>query len=126
MEIKKVTKCFDLKHFLHIFAAVVVHILNIGRKTMIDKSLRTALFSGLLSTIPVATALAGAWITLNNRVATLEIQVQNDHNMFIEQRNKSDQQMSKLMDKIEDIHLKVNTVSVKLGAQENEGITNPK
>ena len=91
-----------------------------------DKSLRTALFSGFLATIPVAAALAGAWITLNNRVATLEIQVQNDHNMFIEQQNKSDKAMNKLMEKIEDIQLKVNTLYVKLDIKNNEGISSVK
>jgi hypothetical protein len=71
-----------------------------------DKTLRNT-FIGALFT--VAIAFLGAWIQINNRIAVLEVQVDN----YVKAQTKNDADMEKMMEKIIDIQNKV----TKLDAQ---------
>jgi uncharacterized membrane protein YqgA involved in biofilm formation len=69
-----------------------------------DKTLRNTLIM-ILATVIIA--FIGAWIQINSRISILEVQVQNDHQAFSDQQTKSDKSMKELMDKVNDIQLKV-------------------
>jgi uncharacterized membrane protein YqgA involved in biofilm formation len=69
-----------------------------------DKTLRNTLIM-ILATVIIA--FIGAWIQINSRISILEVQVQNDHQAFSDQQAKSDKSMKELMDKVNDIQLKV-------------------
>ena len=71
-----------------------------------DKTLRNK-FIGALFT--VAITFLGAWIQINNRIAVLEVQVDN----YVKAQTKNDADMEKMMEKIIDIQNKV----TKLDAQ---------
>lgn len=71
-----------------------------------DKTLRNT-FIGAFFT--VAITFVGAWIQINNRIAVLEVQVDN----YVKTQAKNDADMDKMMDKITDIQNKV----TKLDAQ---------
>jgi hypothetical protein len=69
-----------------------------------DKGLRNTLIS-ILGVVLVG--FAGAWIQINSRISVVEIQVQNDHDMFIVNQDKASKDMAVLMQKINDIQIKV-------------------
>lgn len=71
---------------------------------MIDKGLRNTLIS-ILGVVLVG--FVGAWIQINSRISVVEIQVQNDHDMFIVNQDKASKDMAVLMQKINDIQIKV-------------------
>ena len=71
---------------------------------MIDKGLRNTLIS-ILGVVLVG--FVGAWIQLNSRISVVEIQVQNDHDMFIVNQDKDSKDMAVLMQKVNDIQIKV-------------------
>ena len=71
---------------------------------MIDKGLRNTLIS-ILGVVLVG--FVGAWIQINSRISVVEIQVQNDHDMFIVNQDKASKDMAVLMQKINDIQVKV-------------------
>jgi uncharacterized membrane protein YqgA involved in biofilm formation len=73
-----------------------------------DKSLRNILITTLATVI---IAFIGAWIQINSRISILEVQVQNDHQSFSDNQNKSDKAMKELMNKINDIQIKVTQLS---------------
>ena len=73
-----------------------------------DKSLRNILIT-ILATVIIA--FIGAWIQINSRISILEVQVQNDHQSFSDNQNKSDKTMKELMNKINDIQIKVTQLS---------------
>jgi uncharacterized membrane protein YqgA involved in biofilm formation len=73
-----------------------------------DKSLRNILVS-ILATVIIA--FIGAWIQINSRISILEVQVQDDHQAFSDQQAKSDKSMKELMDKVNDIQIKVTQLS---------------
>ena len=60
---------------------------------------------GILATIVIA--LGASWMSLNKRIDILEVQVQNDHDMFIVNQEKASKDMCVLMQKINDIQIKV-------------------
>lgn len=69
-----------------------------------DKGLRNTLIS-ILGVVLVG--FVGAWIQINSRISVVEIQVQNDHGMFIVNQDKASKDMAVLMQKINDIQIKV-------------------
>lgn len=69
-----------------------------------DKGLRNTLIS-ILGV--VLAGFVGAWIQINSRISVVEIQVQNDHDMFIVNQDKASKDMAVLMQKIDDIQIKV-------------------
>lgn len=69
-----------------------------------DKGLRNTLIS-ILGV--VLAGFVGAWIQINSRISVVEIQVQNDHDMFIVNQDKASKDMAVLMQKINDIQIKV-------------------
>ena len=69
-----------------------------------DKGLRNTLIS-ILGVVLVG--FVGAWIQINSRISVVEIQVQNDHDMFIVNQDKASKDMCVLMQKINDIQIKV-------------------
>lgn len=69
-----------------------------------DKGLRNTLIS-ILGVVLVG--FVGAWIQINSRISVVEIQVQNDHDMFIVNQDKASKDMAVLMQKIDDIQIKV-------------------
>lgn len=73
-----------------------------------DKSLRNILIT-IVATVIIA--FIGAWIQINSRISILEVQVQNDHQSFSDNQNKSDKTMKELMNKINDIQIKVTQLS---------------
>jgi hypothetical protein len=69
-----------------------------------DKGLRNTLLS-ILGVVLIG--FVGAWIQINSRISVLEVQVQNDHDMFIVNQDKASKDMAVLMQKINDIQIKV-------------------
>ena len=55
--------------------------------------------------------IAGAWVQINSRISVLEVQVQNDHDLFVTNQQKAEKDMCLLIDKINDIQLKVTRLS---------------
>ncbi|PTL34589.1 hypothetical protein C7120_08800 [Prevotella sp. oral taxon 376] len=58
-------------------------------------------------------ALTG-WIQVNSRIAVLEVQVQNDKDLYQRNSEKADKQMNELMNKVNDIQVKVTELAVKV------------
>ena len=77
-----------------------------------DKTLRNT-FIGALFT--VAITFLGAWIQINNRIAVLEVQVDN----YVKAQTKSDADMEKMMDKITDIQNKVTKLDAQFEIEHN-------
>ena len=77
-----------------------------------DKTLRNT-FIGALFT--VAITFLGAWIQLNNRIAVLEVQVDN----YVKAQTKNDADMEKMMEKIIDIQNKVTKLDAQFEIEHN-------
>lgn len=73
-----------------------------------DRGIRNTILSILATALIV---IAGAWVQINSRISVLEVQVQNDHDMFITNQQKAEKDMCLLIDKINDIQLKVTCLS---------------
>ena len=73
-----------------------------------DKGIRNTILSILATALIV---IAGAWIQINSRISVLEVQVQNDHDLFVTNQQKAEKDMCLLIDKINDIQLKVTRLS---------------
>ena len=73
-----------------------------------DRGIRNTILSILATALIV---IAGAWVQINSRISVLEVQVQNDHDMFITNQQKAEKDMCLLIDKISDIQLKVTRLS---------------
>ena len=65
-----------------------------------DKTLRNALI-GIIGSALIA--IAGAWVQLNSRISILEVQVDNDHRLFI----GSQDDMKEINAKLDEINIKV-------------------
>ena len=75
---------------------------------MVDRGIRNTILSILATALIV---IAGAWVQINSRISVLEVQVQNDHDLFITNQQKAEKDMCLLIDKINDIQLKVTRIS---------------
>ena len=73
-----------------------------------DRGIRNTILSILATALIV---IAGAWVQINSRISVLEVQVQNDHDLFITNQQKAEKDMCLLIDKINDIQLKVTRLS---------------
>lgn len=73
-----------------------------------DRGIRNTILSILATALIV---IAGAWVQINSRISVLEVQVQNDHDMFVTNQQKAEKDMCLLIDKINDIQLKVTRLS---------------
>jgi hypothetical protein len=69
-----------------------------------DKGLRNTLIS-ILGVVLIG--FVGAWIQINSRISVVEVQVQNDHDLFIVNQDKANKDMTVLMNKVNDIQIKV-------------------
>lgn len=76
-----------------------------------EKTLRNTLIGAFVT---VFIAFVGAWIQLNGRISVLEVQVQNDHNLFMD--NGHD--MKEMKDKITDIQIKVTELGTRQQQEE--------
>ena len=65
-----------------------------------DKTLRNTLIG---MTGAAFIAIAGAWVQLNSRISILEVQVNNDHQLFID----SQDDMKEIKSKLDEINVKV-------------------
>ncbi len=65
-----------------------------------DKTLRNTLI-GMTGSAFIA--IAGAWVQLNSRISILEVQVNNDHQLFID----SQDDMKEIKSKLDEINVKV-------------------
>jgi Tfp pilus assembly protein PilO len=75
---------------------------------MVDRGIRNTILSILATALIVIT---GAWVQINSRISVLEVQVQNDHYLFVTNQQKAEKDMCLLIDKINDIQLKVTRLS---------------
>ena len=73
-----------------------------------DRGIRNTILSILATALIV---IAGAWVQINSRISVLEVQVQNDHDLFVNNQQKAEKDMCLLIDKINDIQLKVTRLS---------------
>ena len=73
-----------------------------------DRGIRNTILSILATALIV---IAGAWVQINSRISVLEVQVQNDHDLFVTNQQKAEKDMCLLIDKINDIRLKVTRLS---------------
>ena len=71
-----------------------------------DRTLRNTLIGAFIT---VLVAFVGAWIQLNSRISILEVQVQNDHNLF----KDNGHDMKELKDKVTDIQIKVTELGTR-------------
>lgn len=65
-----------------------------------DKGTRNAMI-GVIGSIIIA--VAGSWVQLNQRISILEVQVNNDHQLFI----NSQDDMKEIKDMLGEINIKV-------------------
>lgn len=72
-----------------------------------DKGLRNTVF-GILGTAIIA--FLGVCMQINQRISALETQVQNDRQLYLASQDKTE----KLMDKINDIQVKVTRLSTMI------------
>jgi len=73
-----------------------------------NNSIKTTVLT-ILATVILA--FIGAWIQINSRISVLEVQVQSDHDLFIVNQEKAFKNMGVLMNKINDIQIKVTQLS---------------
>lgn len=69
-----------------------------------DNGLKNIIF-GVIATAIIS--FIGAWVQINSRISVLAVQVENDHNVFTDNRDKSEKDMKELMNKVNDIQIKV-------------------
>ena len=62
----------------------------------IEKGLFTKWIMGVAATALVA--FSGAWIQINSRIAVLEVQVDNDHQAYLDNSQKMDEMMKNIVD----------------------------
>ena len=55
----------------------------------------------------VVIGMGAGWIQINSRISVVEVQVQRDHDMFVANQRKSTEDMEILIDKLNDIQIKV-------------------
>ena len=55
----------------------------------------------------VVIGMGTGWIQINSRISVVEVQVQRDHDMFVANQRKSTEDMEILIDKLNDIQIKV-------------------
>lgn len=55
----------------------------------------------------VVIGMGAGWIQINSRISVIEVQVQRDHDMFVANQRKSTEDMEILIDKLNDIQIKV-------------------
>lgn len=72
------------------------------------------IMAGVMSALIVG--CFSGWVQINSRISMLEIQAQNDHINY----DKQDRQMRELIEKVNDIQVKVSTLAVRMG-HEDEG-----
>ena len=65
-----------------------------------DKGIRNAMI-GVIGSIIVA--VAGSWVQLNQRISILEVQVMNDHQLFVD----SQEDMKEIKSMLGEINIKV-------------------
>ena len=71
---------------------------------MMDKGIRNTLIGIIGSVVMV---FVGAWVQLNARISVLEVQVNNDHQLFTNNTNRTQDDMKEIKDKLEEINVKV-------------------
>ena len=76
-----------------------------------DRGMRNSLI-GVIGSIAIL--FFGAWVQINSRISILEVQVQNDRELFLKNSEKADKQMNDLMNKVNDIQVKVTELAVKV------------
>lgn len=76
-----------------------------------DRGMRNSLI-GVIGSIVIV--FFGAWVQINSRISILEVQVQNDRELFLKNSEKADKQMNELMNKVNDIQVKVTELAVKV------------
>lgn len=69
-----------------------------------DNGLRNVIFGVMATTI---ISFIGAWVQINSRISVLAVQEEDDHNVFIDNKDKSEKDMKELMNKVNDIQIKV-------------------
>jgi hypothetical protein len=69
-----------------------------------DKGIRNTLIGIIGSVVMV---FVGAWVQLNARISVLEVQVNNDHQLFTDNTNRTQDDMKEIKDKLEEINVKV-------------------
>lgn len=69
-----------------------------------DKGIRNTLIGIIGSVVMV---FVGAWVQLNARISVLEVQVNNDHQLFTNNTNRTQDDMKEIKDKLEEINVKV-------------------
>jgi len=73
-------------------------------------------FSKVMASVVSAILIAAimGWLQLNARVSVLEVQIQNDKELYQKNSEKADRQMGELMNKVSDIQVKVTELAVKV------------
>ena len=73
-------------------------------------------FSKVAMSIVIAVAVGAfsGWVQVNSRISVLEVQVQNDKELYQKNSEKADRQMGELINKVSDIQVKVTELAVKV------------
>ena len=64
--------------------------------------------------IAIAIGAFSGWVQVNSRISVLEVQVQNDKELYQKNSEKADRQMNELMNKVNDIQVKVTELAIKV------------
>ena len=64
--------------------------------------------------VAVAVGAFSGWVQVNSRISVLEVQVQNNKELYQKNSEKADRQMQELMNKVSDIQVKVTELAVKV------------
>ncbi len=71
-----------------------------------NNGLRNTLIGAMIT---IAITFVGGWIQVNNRISVLEVQMDN----YVRIQQQNDEDMSKMLDKINDIQVKVTKLNVE-------------
>lgn len=70
----------------------------------IQNGVRDVLLSSIISGV---ICFIGVWVSINNRVSILEVQVQGDHEVVTQYQQRTDNDMKEIKEKLEEINVKV-------------------
>ena len=81
-----------------------------------NNGLRNTLIGAMIT---IAITFVGGWIQVNNRISVLEVQMDN----YVRIQQQNDEDMSKMLDKINDIQVKVTKLNVEFALiHKNEAV----
>jgi hypothetical protein len=83
-----------------------------------DKNFKNILYSAFGVIIA---GFVGGWIQINSRISVVEVQVKNDHDLFVSRQKEASSDMKELIQKVNDIQIKVTRLQDNKADKKNCG-----